>query len=71
MDKSEIQKFIDEDINPALAMHGGHLTIDKYDEEHRHLYLRLGRRLSGMCCISHHTSVAGSKVPHGRVSRFK
>ena len=51
MDKSEIQKFIDEDINPGLAMHGGHLAIDKYDEEHRHLYLRLGGGCQG-CAAS-------------------
>ena len=27
MNKEEIQDFIDEDINPALSMHGGHLEI--------------------------------------------
>ena len=27
MNKEEIQDFIDEDINPALSMHNGHLRI--------------------------------------------
>ena len=27
MNKQDIQDFIDEDINPALSMHGGHLEI--------------------------------------------
>ena len=27
MNKSEIQQFIDEDINPGLAMHGGHIRM--------------------------------------------
>ena len=32
MNKEEIQGFIDEDINPALSMHGGHLKIVSVDE---------------------------------------
>lgn len=32
MNKEEIQDFIDEDINPALSMHGGHLKIVSVDE---------------------------------------
>ena len=56
MNKSEIQQFIDEDINPGLAMHGGHITIDKYDEEHRHLYLRMGGGCQG--CASSKVSMA-------------
>lgn len=47
MTEIDIQKFIDEDINPALAMHDGHVTIDKYDDEHKHLYLRLGGGCQG------------------------
>ena len=41
MTEDEIQKFIDEDINPSLEMHGGYLVIDKFDEEHNHLYVKL------------------------------
>ena len=47
MNKSEIQHFIDEDINPSLAMHGGYLVIDKFDEEHSHLYVKLGGGCQG------------------------
>ena len=47
MIESDIQKFIDEDINPALASHGGYITIDKFDEERKHLYLMLGGGCQG------------------------
>ena len=47
MTEADIQKFIDDDINPALAMHGGHISIDKYDDEHKHLYLKLGGGCQG------------------------
>ena len=45
--RDKIQKFIDEDINPALEMHGGFLAIEKYDEEHQHLYVRMGGGCQG------------------------
>ena len=47
MTGDEIQKFIDEDINPSLEMHGGYLVIDKFDEEHNHLYVKLGGGCQG------------------------
>ena len=47
MNQIDIQKFIDEDINPALASHGGFITIDNFNEEHKHLYLRLGGGCQG------------------------
>ena len=47
MSRSEIQKLIDDDINPALAEHGGYLSIDKYDDEDKHLYLKLGGGCQG------------------------
>lgn len=47
MKQLDIQKFIDEDINPALASHGGFITIDSFNEEHKHLYLRLGGGCQG------------------------
>ena len=42
MTQAQIQKFVDEQINPALEMHGGFLTIEKFDEDHKHLYVRMG-----------------------------
>jgi len=47
MTEDEIQKFIDEDINPGLEMHGGYLVIDKFDEKHSHLYVKLGGGCQG------------------------
>jgi Fe/S biogenesis protein NfuA len=43
----KIKKFIDEDINPGLAMHGGYLAIEKFDEEHEHLYVHMGGGCQG------------------------
>ena len=47
MNKSEIQKFVDEEINPGLEMHGGYLLIEKFDEEHKHLYVQMGGGCQG------------------------
>ena len=47
MTKDEIQTFIDEDINPGLEMHGGFLLIEKFDEEHKHLYVQMGGGCQG------------------------
>ena len=47
MNKSEIQKFVDEEINPGLGMHGGYLLIEKFDEEHKHLYVQMGGGCQG------------------------
>ena len=35
MTREEIQKVIDEDINPGLAMHGGFISIHDFNEEHK------------------------------------
>ena len=43
----EIQVYIDEEINPSLETHGGNLSIDKFDEEHKHLYVKLGGGCQG------------------------
>ena len=43
MNKQDIQDFIDEDINPALSMHDGHLEIVKVDKG------VVSIRLSGGC----------------------
>jgi len=45
--KNEIQKFIDEDINPALEMHGGYLLIHDFDEESKSLKLQMGGGCQG------------------------
>jgi Fe/S biogenesis protein NfuA len=47
MKLSDIQKFIDEDINPALDMHGGSLSIESFDEESKNLKVRLGGGCQG------------------------
>ena len=47
MTQAEIQKFIDTDINPGLEMHGGFLSIEKFDEEHKHLYVKMGGGCQG------------------------
>jgi len=47
MTKEDIQAFIDEDINPGLAMHGGYLLIEKLDEENQHLYVQMGGGCQG------------------------
>jgi len=33
MNREAIQDFVDEDINPALSMHGGHLKIVSVDDK--------------------------------------
>jgi len=45
--RDKIQKFIDDDINPALELHGGYITIDRYDDDHKHLYVKLGGGCQG------------------------
>ena len=47
MTQDDIQKYIDEDINPGLAMHGGFLAVEKFDEEHKHLYVKMGGGCQG------------------------
>ena len=47
MTKEEIQSFVDEDINPGLGMHGGYLLIEKFDEERKHLYVKMGGGCQG------------------------
>ena len=46
-EQDKIQRFVDEDINPALEMHGGFLAIDKYDDVHKHLYVKMGGGCQG------------------------
>ena len=42
MTKNDIQKIINEDINPMLESHGGYLVIHDFDEENKSLKLEMG-----------------------------
>jgi len=41
MTKDDIQKAIDEQINPALDMHGGYLLLKEFDEEKKSIKLQI------------------------------
>ena len=47
MTRDEIQKFVDEDINPALESHGGFLLIHDFDEEKKLLKVQMGGGCQG------------------------
>jgi Fe-S cluster biogenesis protein NfuA len=47
MTRDEIQKFVDEDINPALESHGGFLLIHDFDEEKKILSVEMGGGCQG------------------------
>tara|TARA_Y100000593_G_C4233774_1_gene298410 strand:+ start:719 stop:1000 length:282 start_codon:yes stop_codon:yes gene_type:complete len=49
--KDEIQKFIDEDINPALSSHGGFLEIVDFDSETSDIYVKMGGGCQG-CAVA-------------------
>ena len=48
MTRDEIQKFVDEDINPALESHGGFLLIHDFDEEKKLLKVEMGGGCQGV-----------------------
>ena len=54
MKQSDVQIFLDEYINPALASHGGFLKIIKYDKKAQHLHVEMGGGCQG-CSASKHT----------------
>jgi len=58
MTRDEIQKVIDEDINPGLAMHGGSISIHDFDEERKSLKLTMGGGCHG-CSASKLTMMLG------------
>ena len=58
MKRSDIQKIIDEDINPGLAMHGGYISIHDFDEDHKSLKLHMGGGCHG-CASSKLTMMLG------------
>jgi Fe-S cluster biogenesis protein NfuA len=47
MTQDDIQKFIDEDVNPALASHGGFLLIHNFDDEKKLLKVEMGGGCQG------------------------
>ena len=42
MTRDDIQKIIDEDINPMLESHGGYILIEDFNEEQKALKLQMG-----------------------------
>ena len=58
MTKNDIQNTIDEEINPALQMHGGYISIHEFDEEHKDLKLQMGGGCHG-CASSKETMMIG------------
>tara|TARA_Y100001938_G_scaffold150817_1_gene243606 strand:+ start:9399 stop:9677 length:279 start_codon:yes stop_codon:yes gene_type:complete len=54
MTQDEIQKFVDEEINPALESHNGHLRILEFDNEERVLIVQMGGGCQG-CSASKDT----------------
>jgi Fe/S biogenesis protein NfuA len=64
MTKDEIQKIIEEDINPGLASHGGYITIHEFDEEHKSLKVTMGGGCQG--CASSKISMVLAVERHLR-----
>ena len=44
---TDIQKFIDEEINPILKDHGGFISIHEFDEKNKALKLKMGGGCQG------------------------
>jgi len=64
MTRDDIQKIIDEDINPGLAMHGGFISIHDFDEGCKSLKLTMGGGCHG--CASSRISMVFSVERHLR-----
>ena len=58
MTRADIQKIIDEDINPGLEMHGGNISIHDFDEDDKSLKLKMGGGCHG-CASSKITMMNG------------
>ena len=58
MTKNDIQKMIDEEINPALEMHGGYISIHDFDEDKKSLKILMGGGCHG-CASSKITMMNG------------
>ncbi len=60
MKRSDIQKLIDEEINPVLASHGGFISIKEVDDHNKILKLIMGGGCHG-CSSSRTTMIEGVK----------
>lgn len=58
MNKNDIQKIIDEEINPGLSMHGGSISIHEFDENENSLKIVMGGGCHG-CASSKLTMMHG------------
>jgi Fe-S cluster biogenesis protein NfuA len=58
MTRSDIQKMIDEEINPALEMHGGYISIHDFNEDNKSLKILMGGGCHG-CASSKITMMNG------------
>ena len=47
MTKEEIQNFINENVNPGLAMHGGSLSVHEFESDAGILYVIMGGGCQG------------------------
>ena len=47
MTQDDIQKFIDEEVNPALVGHGGYLLVRHFDDEKKSLKIEMGGGCQG------------------------
>ena len=64
MTRDDIQRVVDEDINPGLAMHGGFISIHEFNEEHKSLKLTMGGGCQG--CSSSKISMVFAVERHLR-----
>jgi Fe/S biogenesis protein NfuA len=64
MTRDDVQKVIDEDINPGLAMHGGFISIHNFDEERKSLKVTMGGGCHG--CASSKISMVLTVERHLR-----
>ena len=64
MTRDDVQKVIDEDINPGLAMHGGFIVIHNFDEERKSLKVTMGGGCHG--CASSKISMVLAVERHLR-----
>ena len=52
MTRNEIEEFIAADINPALEMHGGYLSVEGYNEDDKVLHVTMGGGCQGCAASS-------------------
>ena len=58
MTRDDVQKTIDEDINPGLEMHGGNISIHEFNESDNSLKIIMGGGCHG-CASSKLTMMLG------------